>query len=228
MLPKFSIIIPVYKEKSIINNTIGYIKSLEDINKAEIIIVDGDKKGSTIKHISNDNIIKILSVKERGTQMNIGAEMAKGKTLIFLHADTLLPFNSLQIIDNILSNKKYKAGAFDLGIDSKKIIFRIIGFISSIRSRITRIPYGDQAYFINRNYFFEIGKFKSMPIMEDVELMHRIKKRKDKIYIVHDKVKTSSRRWEKEGIICCTLRNWTLIILYYLGFKPEKIIKFYK
>ena len=160
--------------------------------------------------------------------MNMGAEKAKGDILIFLHADTKLPKDCFKIIDNIINNKKYNAGAFDLGIDSKKIIYKIIGFISSIRSQVTRIPYGDQAFFIKKVYFFKIGKFKNIPIMEDVEIMQRIKKRKDKIFIANQKVRTSDRRWEKEGIIRCTLRNWKLIILYYLGISPEKLIKFYK
>ena len=186
------------------------------------------KKKSTIKSIEDKNVVMISSIKQRATQMNMGAEKAKGDILIFLHADTKLPKDCFKIIDNIINNKKYNAGAFDLGIDSKKIIYKIIGFISSIRSQVTRIPYGDQAFFIKKVYFFKIGKFKNIPIMEDVEIMQRIKKRKDKIFIANQKVRTSDRRWKKEGIIRCTLRNWKLIILYYLGISPEKLIKFYK
>jgi rSAM/selenodomain-associated transferase 2 len=170
----------------------------------------------------------VSSVRGRAEQMNKGADIAKGKILIFLHADTILPNNALDKINKIINNKEYKAGAFNLGIDSKKKIYKMIGFISSIRSRITRVPYGDQAYFINRNYFFYIGKFKKIPIMEDVELMNRIKRAKEKIYILKEKVRTSARRWEREGVIRCTLRNWALIMLYNIGFKPEKLASFYK
>ena len=131
MLPKFSIIIPVYKEEKLINNTIKYIKSLKYINKAEIIIVDGDQKKRTIDHIHDSNVIKISSIKERGIQLNAGAKIAKGEILIFLHVDTELPYKALEIINNIIKEKGYKVGAFNLSIDSKKIIYRIIGFNSS-------------------------------------------------------------------------------------------------
>lgn len=228
MRPKYSIIIPVYKEKEIINDIIQKLKTLENNDRSEIIVVDGDQNKSTLKYISDNSVIKISAAKGRAVQMNTGADFAKGEILIFLHADTILPFNALNKIGKIIKNKKYKAGAFNLSIDSKKNIYKLIGYISSIRSRITRIPYGDQAYFIKKDYFFYIGKFKNIPIMEDVELMNRIKKAKGKIFIFYEKVKTSVRRWEKEGVIRCTLRNWTLIILYYMGFKPEKLVKFYK
>jgi len=104
----------------------------------------------------------------------------------------------------------------------------VIEKIASIRSRLTRIPYGDQAIFIRRNYFQALGGFKDIPIMEDVELMRRIKRRRGKIMILKDKVKTSPRRWEAEGVVFCTLRNWFLITLYLLGFKPETLARFYR
>ncbi len=223
----FSIIIPVYKEEEIIINTLLNLKfSLNNYNY-ETIVVDGDEKKSTIKKIKDKKIIKIFSRKKRALQMNQGAEIAKGEILIFLHADTILPLNALDNIKQSLDKKKYKAGAFELGIDSKKFIFRIIENVSTLRTKIIRIPYGDQTFFIQKDYFFKIGKFKDIPIMEDVELMQRIKKLKDKIIIIHDKVKTSPRRWEREGIIKCTLRNWRLIILYNMGYDPEKLVKYY-
>ena len=224
----FSVIIPVYQESRIINNTIQHIRSLNNKKEIEIIVVDGDKERSTVKHIKDKNVIMITSTRSRGTQLNAGAEIANGKILIFLHVDTSLPFDAFKIIDQVINKEKHNTGAFNLSIDSPKIVFKIIGFVSSIRSRITRVPYGDQTFFIEKDYFFKIGKFKDFPIMEDVELMKRIRKRKDKIYIAHEKVLTSGRRWKKEGIIRCTLRNWTLVTLYNLGFNPEKLIKFYK
>jgi hypothetical protein len=96
-----------------------------------------------------------------------------------------------------------------------------------IRTRITGIPYGDQAIFIKKDFFAGMNGYQEIPIMEDVELMRRIKKSGYKICIIPQRVSTSPRRWEKEGIIYCTLRNWALISLYLSGFKPEKLAKFY-
>ncbi|MBW2672905.1 MAG: glycosyl transferase, partial [Deltaproteobacteria bacterium] len=125
---------------------------------------------------------------------------------------------------SVMRNNRYVAGAFDLEIDSKNLLLRLIETAASIRSRVTRIPYGDQAIFIRRSFFQDLGGFKEILIMEDVEIMRRIKKTKRPIYISRQKVCTSARRWEKEGIIYATLRNWSLMILYLIGMKPEKLM----
>jgi hypothetical protein len=122
----------------------------------------------------------------------------------------------------------YVGGAFDLGIKSNKLIFRLIGKLASWRSRLNRIPFGDQAIFIRREYFNRMGGYKEIPIMEDAELMRRIKKSGNQIWIFPERVMTSPRRWEKEGVIYCTLRNWTLQVLYFLGVSPDKLATFYK
>jgi hypothetical protein len=96
-----------------------------------------------------------------------------------------------------------------------------------IRTRLTGIPYGDQAIFIKRDIFAGMNGYQEIPIMEDVELMRRIKKSGYKICIIPQKVSTSPRRYEKEGVIFCTLRNWMLMSLYLLGVEPEKLVKYY-
>ena len=227
MKTKISIIIPVYQEKENISGLIEHLINLNSPITREIIVVDGDRAGSTINQIHDDKIIKVLSLKGRALQMNTGAKQATGDILLFLHADTKLPDDSLLDISETINIKKYSAGAFDLGINSKKKIYRMIENISSLRSRITRTPYGDQAQFFKRDYFFELGMFQEVPLMEDVEIMERIKKRKEKIHIIKSRVKSSARRWEKEGILYCTLRNWFLISLYSLGVKPDKLKRFY-
>ncbi|MDP2647525.1 MAG: glycosyl transferase family 2, partial [Desulfobacterales bacterium] len=90
------------------------------------------------------------------------------------------------------------------------------------------IPYGDQAQFIQKDFFHQVGGFKEFPIMEDVEFMRRIKRAGKKIAIIPSRVYTSPRRWEKEGIVRCTLRNWVLIALYFLGGSPENLARFYR
>jgi hypothetical protein len=133
----------------------------------------------------------------------------------------------LNAIGQTLQSGDYVAGAFDLGIDSHRLAFRVIEKIACWRSRLTRIPYGDQAIFIRRDYFRSMGGFQDIPIMEDVDLMRRIKKKGGKIHILRDRVKTSARRWEKEGILYGTLRNWLLVSLFCAGVKPERLARFY-
>ncbi len=223
----FSIVIPVFHEASLIDHAINHVKKISAGFESEIIVVDGDPKGSTLECVEHPNIVKIVSGKGRGRQMNKGASSAKGDILLFLHADTELPDEALTSIASVVDHKEYSGGAFDLGIKSGQRIFRLIEKAVSIRTRLTSVPYGDQAIFIRRKCFEALKGFREIPIMEDIEFMRRMKKSGNKIVIIPKKVNTSPRRWENEGILCCTLRNWALISLYSLGVEPEKIVRFY-
>jgi len=225
--PKFSIIVPVLHERKRINELIERLNRLDSEKSCEIIVVDGAQERNTLEAIHTNDVVKISSKKGRARQMNAGASVARGKILVFLHADTDLPIGALKKMDAV-AERGYMAGAFDLGIRSDKLIFKIISFLGSLRSRLNRIPYGDQAIFIRREYFKEIGGYKEIPLMEDIDLMRRIKRSGKKIWILYDRVMTSPRRWEREGIVYCTLRNWILQILYFLGISPDRLAKFYK
>ncbi|RJP80099.1 MAG: glycosyltransferase [Desulfobacteraceae bacterium] len=232
MSPFFSIIIPVFNEMDQINQVIRHLSVLSAGYDFEIIVVDGNPAGNTIQAIDEIGwrmpVKKLLSPKGRGIQMNTGAAHADGKILLFLHADTILNPNAFQDIESVIrSEKEVVGGAFDLGIDSPKLIFRIIERVSSFRSRITRIPYGDQAIFMKSGYFHKIGCFSTFPIMEDVDLMLRVGRSGGKIRIIPEKVRTSSRRWEKEGVLFCTFRNWLLIMLFFCGVSPAWLAKYY-
>jgi rSAM/selenodomain-associated transferase 2 len=223
-----SIIIPVLNEAVLINGIIDHLHSLGHKEEMEIIVVDGDPEAGTLREISHDDVRKIKSPKGRGKQMNEGAKAANGDILLFLHADNELPLDALRLIAIAMEDKQYVAGAFDLGIKSAGFIFRLIERVASIRSRITKIPFGDQSIFIRKDYFDTIGGYKDIPLMEDVEIMEKIKKRGDKIFIIPRRTLTSSRRWEQEGLVRCVLRNWTLQILYLVGISPDKLSKFYR
>jgi rSAM/selenodomain-associated transferase 2 len=228
MIPKFSFIIPVLNEGAIITRTIEHIWCLHASGVAEIIIVDGDPEGKTIDVARHMGVKTAISEKGRGNQMNRGAALAAGEILIFLHVDTTLPPDALELIEATMRDTSCTAGAFDLAIDSERPVFRFIEKAASLRSRVTRIPYGDQAIFMRRTDFMDLGGFKNIPIMEDVQIMQRIKKRGGKICIIDRAVRTSSRRWERDGIVYTTLRNWLLLILYLSGVKPEKLVRFYQ
>jgi len=223
----FSIVIPVFHEAPFINHVINHVTAISSGLEPEIIVVDGDPKGRTLDCIEHPNVVKIISGKGRGRQMNKGAASAKGDILLFLHADTELPPGALAEISSVMANKEYSGGTFELGIMSERQIFRLIETVVSVRTHLTSAPYGDQAVFIRRECFEALNGFREIPIMEDIEFMRRLKKAGRRIYVIPKKVKTSARRWEKEGILFCTLRNWALISLYLLGVRPEKLVRFY-
>lgn len=223
-----SIIIPVLHEEASIDKSLSRLRGLPANNAPEIIVVDGDPSGSTIGRIRRDGIITAAGPPGRGSQMNRGAALASGDVLLFLHADTLLPENALTLIVSALQNERYIGGAFDLGIATSRNIFRITEKYVAFRTRLTRVPFGDQAVFLRRAYFERIGGYRNIPIMEDVELMTRIRKLGGRICILPEKVMTSARRWEKEGVVRATLRNWMLQLLYLLGVPPERLARFYR
>jgi rSAM/selenodomain-associated transferase 2 len=226
--PKFSIIIPVLHEAERINDLVRHLRQLGFDENSEMIVVDGAPEGDTLGAIHDERITKISSDKGRAKQMNAGASLATGIILIFLHADTELPKNALKRMNGFVSRNEFVGGAFDLGIKSDKMIFKVIALLGSLRSRLSGIPYGDQAIFMRRDDFNKMEGYKDIPLMEDVEFMQRVKRSNKKILIFHDQVMTSPRRWEEEGLLYCILRNWALQILYFLGFSPHKLVNFYK
>ncbi len=223
----YSVIIPVLNESAIINQSIKNILKVKDDYDVEIIVVDGDMYGTTVNVMENKDVIKIITGRGRGKQMNAGAFAAKGEVLIFLHADTEFPEGAFELINSLINDKMCDCGSFSLGIKSDKVIFRLIEKMVCIRTKLTNIPYGDQTFFIKRNRFFQLGGFADIPIMEDIEFMSRAKKSGLKVCVLPQKVLTSARRWNEEGIIYNTIRNWILATLYFTGVKPEILERFY-
>lgn len=220
---KLSLIIPALNEKEFIEKT---LKEIVKVPGVEVIVSDGGSTDST-PEISASAARVVKSMPGRGIQMNTGASVASGDVLLFLHADTLLPENWAEKLLSAMSDERVVGGAFTLSIDSARLSHNIIASVANIRSRVTGIHYGDQGIFVKRSVFEKIGGFKDIPIMEDVDLMRRLKKA-GIVVMLKDKVATSARRWDKEGAVYATIRNWLLITLYYIGVAPERLYKFYK
>jgi rSAM/selenodomain-associated transferase 2 len=224
---KISVIIPVLHEREKINEILDSIKSIAADVPYEMIVVDGDASGDTIAHISDSSVITLTTPRGRALQMNAGAAKACGDILLFLHADTLLPQKAFPKIITALSNSSFIGGAFDLKIQNHRWIFRIIGRAASWKHRLTRVPYGDQAIFMLRRYFENIGGYAGIPLMEDVELMRRVKRQGGRIIVLPDAVTTSSRKWETDGVFYTIMRNWIIQVLYLFGMPARRLIKYY-
>jgi rSAM/selenodomain-associated transferase 2 len=225
---RFSIILPVLNERDIINPLLDHLESLEGSENCEFIVADGSPDGGTIEAVTRWGTQCVKSPPGRASQMNAGAATARGEILIFLHADTRLPRQALERIDQIMTPRTLIGGAFDLRVDTERPMLKTIARIASLRSRLTRIPYGDQAIFVRRDYFHQMGGYPVIPLMEDVALMRRIKRAGGRIGFIPEPVITSARRWEQEGILYTTVRNWFLLSAYILGVAPEKLAKYYK
>ena len=226
--PDLTVIIPVYREEQIINDFVRRLTKIFPPDRHEIVIIDGDPGRSTLSALHVPGVSGSASDSGRGKQMNAGAAKARGKILLFIHADTTLPESAPELIQTALRDQGLAGGAFSLGIDSSRWSLKLVEAAANLRSAVTRVPYGDQAIFIRKEKFSEIGGFRDIPIMEDLELMTRLKKNRGKIIILPDKAMTSARRWESEGVSRGTLRNWLIRTLYHLGVSPEKICRMYR
>ena len=220
-----SIIIPVLNEAVTIEKTLDRLKDNPNI---EIIVVDGGSSDRTID-LAKKMGVTVITVSNlgRASQMNAGAAIAKGDYLLFLHVDTQLPANYPELVIDTLSQPQVIAGAFELAIGGAAKSLRLVEILVKMRSHWFSLPYGDQAIFLTKKVFTEIGGFPDLPIMEDFELIQRLK-RQGKIAIAPAQVITSPRRWQKLGVLQTTLINQLIIIGYYLGISPITLRNFYR
>lgn len=225
--PKISVIIPVYGEAETIASCIANVRECCGDN-CEIIIVDGSADGSTLSAVNDDRVVLLASPPGRAVQMNCGAQNAQGDILLFLHADTILPHAADTLIRKALRAPCATAGAFKLAFDSSSRTMKLIAFIADLRCRIERVPYGDQAIFISKSTFYELGGYPEIPLMEDVELFQTIKKQRKEIVILKESVMTSARRYLATGPLRCALRNTCLRLLHRFGVRAETLATMYR
>ncbi len=222
---KISIIIPTLNESLLLQRLLCGLNKIID-SQVEIIVVDGGSNDNTLEIASKYAHQVFVTEQGRATQMNHGAAFAKGEVLFFLHADSMLTTNAFQKLKEIVKESVYVGGAFRLQIDSNKLLLSIISQVVNLRSRFFHLVYGDQGIFVRKKNFLEIGKFLITPLMEDVEFYGRLRA-SGKTVILNEKILTSARRWEKEGILYATFRNWLLLIMYYMGIPAKQLEKLY-
>lgn len=218
-----SVIVPALNEESVLEST---LESISSSRVLEVILVDGGSIDGTQKVARGYGAKILLSAPGRARQMNRGAADAAGSVLLFLHADTRLPRHFDRYISEALSCPTVVAGAFELRIDAPAPSLRWIERMANWRSRRLRMPYGDQAIFVTAGQFRSIGGFPELPIMEDFELMRRLR-RHGRIEIVREPVLTSARRWVETGIVRTTLANQLAIVAYLMGMPPGRIARWY-
>ena len=205
-MSKISIIIPTINEA---NNLPLLLSDLSSIHKeGEIIIVDCGSEDKTID-VANIYGAKVFISKERnrGLQLDIGAKNSKGEWLIFLHADTRLTHDWFKKINSFLKGNKHIIYYFAFKINHRKIIYRVLEILVNIRSKFFKQPYGDQGLIIHRTTYFKNNGFRKIPLMEDVDFLRRLNKKKD-LKQLNLPIFISSRKWERTNIFLQAIKNW--------------------
>ena len=230
---KISVIIPALNEEAGIG---GAIKSAlsgvgsADAPDVEIIVADGGSTDNTVEEARRLGAKVVKSAPGRGLQMDRAASSATGDVLLFLHSDTRLPEGWYEAVTGCLSDKaggdRVVAGAFTLKIDSNSGWLRFVEYMVGLRARLLEIVYGDQAIFVRRVAFDKVGGFLGLPLMEDVDLVRRLKG-EGRIICLKERVLTSARRWHLGGRVVTSAKNWLFLALYFAGVSPQTLYRFY-
>lgn len=218
-----SVIIPILNEAKILNETLSRLQP-ESVNH-ELIIVDG---GSTDESVNIAEKYGKVIVAERGRakQLNAGASDASGDILLFLHADVWLETGALKAVETTVSSG-YVGGGFLQKIDGKNLLYRLIEKTADMRGKYQKVFYGDSGIFVRRDIFKRIGGFPDVPIMEELGFSKQLR-RFGKTKMVKPHIHISARRWETNGIIRTTIRNWYIKTLYHCGYSLEQLAKMYR
>lgn len=220
---RLSVIVPTLDEAEGIEASLATLPPFRDI---ELIVVDGGSQDETPTRASRFTEWVIRSAPGRARQMNAGAEMAHGRHLLFLHADTRLPAHADRLIERALSGERCW-GRFDIRLEGRHPMLPVIATAMNIRSWLTGIATGDQALFMTREAFTTVGGFPEQPLMEDIEMSRRLKRLSSPACLRH-KVVSSGRRWEQQGAWVTILMMWRLRFRYWRGESPETLAREYR
>ena len=224
-MSKLSIIVPVLNEGEGIAAALDALSDLRSLG-SEVIVVDGGSRDATIQRARLRADRVIAAPRGRASQMNAGAAKARGDVLLFLHADTRLPRAAEHVILDGLARSGRVWGRFNVKIEGRSPLLLIVGWLMDVRSRLTGIATGDQAIFVRRDAFESVGGFVEIPLMEDIALSKRLK-RVSRPLCVRERVVSSGRRWEQNGVLATILLMWRLRLAFFLGADPKELARQY-
>jgi rSAM/selenodomain-associated transferase 2 len=218
---RLSVIIPTLNEAGLIVSALEALAPLRSRGH-EVIVADGGSTDGTTRLAESLCDRLVSAPRGRALQMNAGARAAAGDALLFLHADTRLPDRAEAMI--LASLEKHLWGRFDVEIEGRSRLLKVVGAAMNLRSRLTAIATGDQAIFVRRAAF---PGFPEIALMEDVAFCKRMK-RLGVPACRREKVRTSGRRWESRGVLRTILLMWRIRLLYFLGVPAERLARRYE
>lgn len=220
---RISVVIPALNEAA---NVAVAVASAAAPAVLEVIVVDGGSADDTVAIAQRAGAAVLHCERGRGRQLNAGAAVATGDVLLFLHADTTLPAGFDAAVTAALRDPRVAGGRFDIDLLPSTPLVWLTARLISLRSRLSRIATGDQALFVRRRIFVDMGGFQDLPIMEDLAFSIALKRR-GRIACLRDRVASSSRRWRKDGVVRTILLMWSMRFLYFWGVSPARLAKLY-
>jgi rSAM/selenodomain-associated transferase 2 len=226
---RLAIVIPTLNEAATIEPTLRALAPLRQ-RGVNVIVADGGSTDATVARAAPLAERVVAAPRGRALQMNAGTrapEAQAADVLLFLHADTALPDDADRIVLRALANSPRVWGRFDVMIEGRSPWLRVVGTMMNLRSRLSGIATGDQAFFIERSSFLALEGFAPIPLMEDIEFCRRAK-RLSRPLALRDRVRTSGRRWEQHGVWRTILLMWKLRWAFFLGADPIDLARRYR
>jgi rSAM/selenodomain-associated transferase 2 len=220
-----SIVMPALNEAGVIDGALQALQPLRD-RGVEILLADGGSTDGTPERAAPWVDVVVSSDRGRALQMNAGAQRARAGALLFLHADTRLPPRADELVLKALAGGAHW-GRFDVDIEGRPWMLRVVAWSMNRRSRWSGIATGDQAIFVSRAAFERVGGFPAQPLMEDIELSRRLKAL-GRPACLRARARTSGRRWEQRGVWRTIVLMWQLRWRYWRGASPEQLAKAYR
>jgi rSAM/selenodomain-associated transferase 2 len=220
-----SVIIPVLNEAETIE---ACLAQFEGKHHVQVVVVDGGSTDGTPALVNAKGSVQCLTAPQRGraAQMNFGAQHCQGDVLLFLHADTLLPNEGLDLIREAMTREDAVGGRFRLGLAGDGMGFKLIAYLSTLRSKYLGITYGDQGIFTRRAIFDVVGGYPALVLFEDSEFCSQVS-RHGKFVLLPDQVCSSTRRWEKGGAVRTVVWMWVLRLLFVCGVSDKTLRRWY-
>ena len=217
---RLSVVVPVLNEAGGIRAALEALAPLRERGH-EVLVVDGGSSDRTAE-LAAGLCNRVLSApRGRAAQMNAGARAASGDALVFLHADTRLPPGADELVLSPLRTSLW--GRFDVQIEGRHPLLKVVACAMNLRSRLTGIATGDQAIFVRRDVF---PGFPEIALMEDVAFS-ALMRRRGRPACLREAVVTSGRRWESRGVLRTIFLMWRLRLMYFLGARPEHLARIY-
>lgn len=223
-----SVVIPALNEA---DGIVAAIESALAAGAGQVIVADGGSNDSTIRHARQCGAEVKPAKRGRGGQIRSGAELAKGSLLLFLHADNRLSQGCLKEVCECINYRGAGPdlfwGGFRQHIGAPGLAFRGLEWGNAARIKYRGMPFGDQAMVVSRTLYDSVGGMPDLPLMEDVALSQRLRK-KSWPSLLESHVYVDPRRWEKRGVVRQTARNWAIQVAHKCGAKESRLVSWYR
>ncbi len=227
-----SIVIPTWNAEATLPGCIEALREgLKALDACQIVIADGGSADDTLQLADAAGADIVRCEKGRGNQLAAGAEAARGDWLLFVHADTRLSVGWHKAVTTFVDahkpqDQRRKAAVFRFRLNDASVKARCLELLVALRTRLLALPYGDQGLLISRDFYTELGGFKKIPIMEDVDLIWRIGRRA--LSVLPCDAMTSATRYQQDGYFRRMSRNVLCLSMWLMGAAPERITRVYR